>query len=94
MAEKQKLMKVGYAAQAPVGADLSYWANLAAEITDLWGETKQVLAGVWTAVVAIWGILKQIWNLVLQVIQMVTAIVPIVRTLVKRWLDFIRFARQ
>jgi hypothetical protein len=86
MAKKTQLIKVGYRAEAPVKADLSYWANLAAEALDLWDETV-------VAAQQVWGTLKAAYNLVLQAVGLVTALIPIVRSFMKRWLDIIRAAR-
>jgi hypothetical protein len=85
--KKTQLMKVGYAAEAPQARDLAYWANLAAELTDLWTETRRVG-------LAVWDSLKTIWNLGVQIVQLVTALIPVVRTVAKKWLDFVRANTQ
>lgn len=85
--KKTPLMKAGYAAQAPQTRDLAYWANLAAELTDLWTETRAVAMNVWSS-------LKTVWNLGLQIVQLVTALIPVVRTIAKKWLDVVRINTQ
>lgn len=72
-----KTTKEGYYAEFAGKKDLTYWANLWAELQDTWWETKELIV---TA-----------WNLSLQIVELVTALIPLVRTIIKKWLDAIRY---